>query len=435
MSKQNSGLTAESVPVLKRRGHRILRVPGSKSLTSRAIMLGALGAGRTVLRDPLRSDDTRLLSEALATLGVGVAWSSDKLVLHGVDGRPSQGGLVNTGAGGTPARFMIAAGCLAAEQVTVDGNPRMRQRPVGELLEMLVALGATVEGDHLPVTVSGAMSGGTLEIPVTKSSQFISALLLIAPFLEGGLTLRCGIPITSESYVDLTLEMLRTFGVTVRDESTETHRSISVEQTRVTHRELDIEPDASSAVYFAAVSALHEGLSVTLDGLHLNSHQPDIEAIRILGQVGAELTESEAGLRVTGTGTIRGFGDLDASRFPDAALCLASVAAVADGPSRIYGLETLPLKESDRIEVMARSLAKAGCGVAAGKSDLRITPIKTGGGPTAIDPMGDHRIAMAMAVLGTKRPGISIVDPACVSKSYPDFWIDLRKVYEGKDTP
>ena len=213
MSKQNSGLTAESVPVLKRRGHRILRVPGSKSLTSRAIMLGALGAGRTVLRDPLRSDDTRLLSDALATLGVGVAWSSDKLVLHGVDGRPSQGGLVNTGAGGTPARFMIAAGCLAAEQVTVDGNPRMRQRPVGELLEMLVALGATVEGDQLPVTVSGAMSGGTLEIPVTKSSQFISALLLIAPFLEGGVTLRCGIPITSESYVELTLEMLRTFGV------------------------------------------------------------------------------------------------------------------------------------------------------------------------------------------------------------------------------
>jgi 3-phosphoshikimate 1-carboxyvinyltransferase len=139
-------------------------------------------------------------------------------------------------------------------------------------------------------------------------------------------------------------------------------------------------------------------------------------------------------LQVTGTGTIRGFGDLDASSFPDASLCLAAVAAVADSPSRIYGLETLPLKESDRIEVMARSLAKAGCGVGAGTSDLRISPLQANNGPTAIDPVGDHRIAMSMAVLATKRSGISIVDPTCVTKSYPNFWKDLRKVYEGNDS-
>jgi 3-phosphoshikimate 1-carboxyvinyltransferase len=434
MKRKTAGLTAESVPVLKRTGHRTLRVPGSKSLTQRAIMLGAMGAGRTVITEPLVCDDTTLLSAAMATLGVGVKWSSKKLILHGIDGKFTQGGDVHLGAGGTPSRFMIAAGCLSKDPVVVDGDGRMRQRPIGELVKMLEELGASIEGDHLPVRVqSASISGGELQIPVTKSSQFISAMLLIAPFLEGGLTLVCKKPITSESYVDLTIEMLRVFGVSVHDVADETQRTIAVSQTRVTHRELKIEPDASSAVYFAAVATLHKGLRVTLEGLRLDSLQPDAEAIRLLGTVGADLQETELGLQVTGTGTIRGFGDLDASSFPDASLCLAAVAAVADSPSRIYGLETLPLKESDRIEVMARSLAKVGCGVGAGTSDLRITPLQENNGPTAIDPVGDHRIAMSMAVLATKRSGISIVDPTCVSKSYPNFWKDFRKVYEGND--
>jgi 3-phosphoshikimate 1-carboxyvinyltransferase len=397
-------------------------------------MLGAIGAGRTVLTEPLVSDDTKLLSEAMATLGVGVKWSSNKLILHGIDGKFPRGGDVHLGAGGTPSRFMIAAGSLSEDPVVVDGNSRMRKRPVGELVAMLEQLGASVVGDHLPVTVHRAsIAGGELHIPVTKSSQFISAMLLIAPFLEGGLSLICKKPITSESYVDLTLETLRAFGVSVHDVSDESQRTVSVSQTRVTHRELEIEPDASSAVYFAAVATLHKGLRVTLEGLRLDSLQPDAEAIRLLGKIGADVQETELGLQVTGTGIIHGFGDLDASNFPDASLCLAAVAAVADSPSRIYGLETLPLKESDRIEVMARSLAKAGCGVGAGISDLRISPLQGNNGPTAIDPVGDHRIAMSMAVLATKRSGISIVDPTCVTKSYPSFWKDLRKVYEGNE--
>ncbi|MDP7008825.1 MAG: 3-phosphoshikimate 1-carboxyvinyltransferase [Phycisphaerales bacterium] len=436
MRKRKSGMIAESVPVLKRVGHRKLRVPGSKSLTQRAIMLGAIGAGRTVLSAPLFCDDTERLTIALSKLCVGVKWSPNKLVLHGLDGKFSQGGSVNLGAGGTPSRFMIAASCLAADDIVVDGDARMRIRPVGELLHLLEQLGASFDGDHLPVTVSGGTikGGKILDVPVTKSSQFISALLLVAPFLEGGLTLRCQKPMTSRSYVALTLEMLRTFGVTPLVEETNTSTTIGIQQTRVTHREVEIEPDASSAIYFAAIASMHEGLSVTLEGFKSTSKQPDAEAIRLLGAAGAELKDTPLGLRVTGTGTLKGFGDLDASQFPDASLCLAAVAAVAESPSHIYGLETLPLKESDRIEVMARSLAKAGCGVGASESDLRISPLNGSREPTVIDPIGDHRIAMAMAVLGTKRKGVSIVDPSCVTKSYPDFWIDLRKVYEGTDT-
>ena len=437
MSKKHAGSTAESVPVLKRLGHRVLRVPGSKSMTARAIMLGALGAGRTVLKEPLKSDDTNLLAEAFSKIGVGVKWSSNKLVLHGVDGKPPHGASVNLGAGGTPSRFMIAAGALAKAPVTVDGDGRMRSRPIGELLTMMQSLGTTFGSDTMPVEVDGSnFKGGTVEVPVTKSSQFISALMLIAPFVEGGITLNCKNPVTSSTYIDLTSNVLRTFGVDVQEELTDETRSIKIPQTRVTHRELDIEPDASSAIYFAAVAALHEGMSVTLEGLKLDSLQPDMAAIRLLSSIGAEVIEEEQGIRVTGTGTVRGFGELDASGFPDASLCLCAVAAFADSPSRMYGLETLPLKESDRIEVMARSLAKVGCGILSGDTDIRISPmklktkVKTS---TAIDPIDDHRIAMAMAVVGTKRGGVSIVNPNCVSKSYPSFWTELRKVYEGHD--
>ena len=435
MSKKNAGSTAESIPVLKRLGHRVLRVPGSKSLTARAIMLGALGAGRTVLKNPLKSDDTTLLAHAFSKIGVGVKWTTSKLVLHGVDGKPPHGASVNLGAGGTPSRFMIAVGALAKEPITIDGNGKMRTRPIGELLTMMQELGATFDSDTLPVTVNGEnFKGGSIEVPVTKSSQFISALMLIAPFTQSGITFHCKLPVTSSTYIDLTTNVLRTFGTDVQDACVGEVRTITVPQTRVTHREIEIEPDASSAIYFAAVAALHDGLSVTLEGLKLDSLQPDMEAIRLLGKIGAQVDEVESGIQVTGTGTVRGFGNLDASGFPDASLCLAGVAAFADSPSRIYGLETLPLKESDRLEVMSRSLAKVGCGVASGDTDIRITPLKLNTKvktSTAIDPIDDHRIAMAMAVVGTKRGGVSIVNPKCVSKSYPSFWTELRTLYEG----
>jgi 3-phosphoshikimate 1-carboxyvinyltransferase len=328
---------------------------------------------------------------------------------------------------------MIAAGALAAKPVIVDGNSKMRTRPIGELVKLMKTMGVSFDGDCMPIEVDGThLQGGVLEIPVTKSSQFISALMLVAPFIENGLTLHCQLPVTSSTYIDLTTNVLRTFGVEVIDKVSE-RRSITIPKTRITHRELDIEPDASSAVYFAAVAALHEGMSITLRGLFLDSLQPDLEAIRLLETIGAEVLEVDDGIKITGTGVISGFGELDASGFPDAALCLASVAAFADSPSYIYGLETLPLKESDRIEVMARSLAKVGCGIVSSDTDIRISPMQTNNGKRAIDPMDDHRIAMAMAVLGTKRRGVSIVNPNCVTKSYPAFWNDLRKVFEGRN--
>ena len=279
--------------------------------------------------------------------------------------------------------------------------------------------------------------GGTLDVPITKSSQFISALLLIAPFVDGGITLRCETPVTSSTYIDLTIATLHTFGVEVSDSTEGDKRIIAVPQKRVTHRDIEVEPDASSAVYFAAVAAIHKGLTVTLEGLSLNSSQPDIEAIRLLGTIGAEVVDTENGIKVTGTGNSTRFLKmwmLQVSPMHHSAL--QQLQRFADSPSRIYGLETLPLKESDRIEVMARSLAKNWFAVfASSDSDIRISPMLSTAPnmKVAVDPVDDHRIAMAMAVVGTKRHGVSIVNPNCVSKSYPNFWNDLRVVYEGKE--
>lgn len=425
-------MVAESVPILNRIGHRFIRVPGSKSISIRAMMLGGLGAGRTVLEKPLVADDTELFSEALKAIGVGIKWNSNKIILHGVDGNPPHGASVNLGAGGTPSRFMIAAGALAAQPVTVDGNHHMRQRPIRELLDLLKMLGASIEQEAMPIRIDGSrMKGGVLDVPITKSSQLISALLLIAPFIDGGLVLRCKKPVTSLPYIYLTLDVLCLFNVHPRVKDDSEILIIEVPQTRVTHKEFMIEPDASSAIYFASIAALHEGMKVTLEGLPLNSIQPDMEAIRLLASIGAEVLDSPAGTTVRGTGKVQGFGNIDASGFPDASLALAAVAAFGDSPSRFYGLETLPIKESNRIDIMAKSLAMSGCGVSADDSELRITPIQKGICPIAIDPMNDHRIAMSMAIIGTKRGNVSIVNPSCVTKSYPTFWQDLRKIYEG----
>ncbi len=432
MSRKNKPQTADALPRLKRHGNATIRVPGSKSLTARAMLLGAFASGQTVLRGALRCDDTLALAGGLRELGLGIEWTDQIMRLHGVAGQLPRGGGVDVGAGGTPARFMMAAAALAGGPVTIDGDARMRQRPVAELVSLLRAIGATCDGESLPLTIDGkAVHGGDLTVATTRSSQTISALLLIAPWLTGGLSLECRLPITSAAYVDLTLGLLRTFGVSAGDQSDTATRRIAIPQSMVIGREIDIEPDASSAIYFAAIAAMHPGLTINIAGLSPNSLQPDVAAINALARAGAVVESSGDGIRITGSPTICGFGDLDASNFPDAALCLAAVAAAGESPSRIYGLGTLPLKESSRIEVMGANLAQAGCGIVAGDNELRIRPMDTRDGVVVVDPAGDHRIAMAMAVLGTHRGGVAVADRACVSKSYPGFWNDLQRLYEA----
>ncbi len=416
------------IPAPPRPFDAAISVPGSKSLTCRAYVVAALAEGTSRIIGPLRAADTDGLLAALGTLGAEARWEGDDVRIRGVGGRFPRGGEINLGDGGAPTRFMIAAACLAAEPVLVDGSPRMRERPVAEGIEMLRRLGARIEyaeeEGRLPVRViPGALRGGPLDVPVTLSSQSISAMLLVAPFLPRGIDLRFSGPITSASYVTLTVNTLMQFGVTVEE--------FRVCPQRVSGRELQVGRDASSAAYWMIAAAICPRSRVRLMGLTVPFVQPDFRVIKILDSAGTRLLALEDRLEVDGPARLSWPPAIDASGMPDAAVALAAASSLADGPVRIRGLRTLRVKESDRIAALAAELGKLGCGVEADGESIAIDPSSRHERPAVIETYNDHRMAMAFAVLGLARPGLSIRGPACVAKSYPGFWSDLARLYDS----
>jgi 3-phosphoshikimate 1-carboxyvinyltransferase len=391
-------------------------------------VLAALAEGTSRIRRPLRADDTERLLAALGTLGTRARWAGDDLEIEGVGGRFPRGGEVDLGDGGAPTRFMIAAACLAGGEVVVDGSARMRQRPVAEGIDMLRRLGARIEyvqaEGRLPVRViPGSIAGGTLDVPTTLSSQFVSAILLVAPFLPRGIELRFSAPVTSESYVLLTADTLRRFGVSVE--------GFRVGPQRVNGCGLAIEPDASSAAFWMIAAAIRPPSRVRLPGFRVPSAQPDERVADLLRDAGAHVAATAEGLEVRGAAPLRWPAEIDASAMPDAAVALAAVSSLADRPVRIRGLHTLRVKESDRIAALAAELGTLGCTVEAGSESIAIDPSTRHDRPAAIETYNDHRMAMAFAVLGLARPGLSIRGPACVAKSYPGFWSDLARLYDS----
>ncbi|NBX35619.1 MAG: 3-phosphoshikimate 1-carboxyvinyltransferase [Planctomycetes bacterium] len=409
--------------------------PGSKSETNRFLVLAALSEGRTRLESPLRADDTNRFIDALRASGTPVTEGSSWIELEG-SRRLAGGSSVTLGDGGTPTRFMIALATLARKPVIIDGSARMRERPVAEGIDMLRALGAQIEyveaAGRLPVRVGGGKlpRGGALEVGRTASSQFVSAALLLAPRLERGVDLFVrSDSLTSPSYVELTIHALMKWGVPVqvqRDGAGKLTR-ITVPPTDLRASSMSVEVDASSAAYFLAAAAIVPDARVLIRGLPRLSKQPDVACLAALVSMGASESSSAAGIGVEGTSTWRGI-DIDASRWPDGALCLAAIASIAKGTTRIRGLETLKVKESDRVHVMAEELARTGCGIESTDHSITIHPDRARASPVLIDPRGDHRVAMSFAVLGLARPGISIANPTCVSKSYPAFWRDLHQL-------
>jgi 3-phosphoshikimate 1-carboxyvinyltransferase len=479
--------------------------PGSKSITCRAYVLAALAEGESRIIRPLRADDTDHLLKALCTLGAEARWVSgethdgEDVLIKGVAGRFPRGGHVYLGEGGTPTRFMIACACLAAEPVVVDASPRMRERPIAEGVEMLRQLGATIEyveqEGRLPVRVTPSESfrGGRMTLQRTESSQFISAVLLIAPVLPKGITcIRTGF-LTSESYVDLTLQTIGRWGVVVGHScfsvSDGTHAwenrppetKVSFGALRATR--LDIEPDASSAVYWMVAAGITPSGKTYMPLVHWPSLQPDMQSVEALNELGIDVDATEGGLGVQGPRSLRWGLDVNAINMPDASLALAVAAVQCHRPSRITGLRTLRVKETDRIAALANELRKVGCTVETGDDWIEITPppppplpegaranrkdagsdeparksrvdassgndpglpvgqTRRGGqdalatDPVIIETYNDHRMAMSFAVLGLARPGLSIRNPACVSKSYPTFWDDFLKLYPPDDQP
>ena len=426
-----------SMDVLERPFDRVMSPPGSKSLTNRALILAALSSGESVLRAPLVSQDTCGLRDALASLGASChvmnetpdapgAW-----FMQGCAGRLPKGGRVMLGDGGTPSRFMLAAAALAMEDVVVDGSARMRERPVVEGIELLRRLGVELEGtgrpEHLPVTIRGAAgcAGGVLDVGQTASSQFISALLLIAPWTREGLTIRFTEAPTSRTYLELTVDLLRRLGGEVEAPGPDL---IHVAPGSLDAFELAIEPDASSAIYWWAAAALVPGAKahVSIPG---ESLQPDVLAVDLLESMGALVLRSPEGITVTGPDRLQG-GTFDAEGCPDAAVMLAVVASRASGVTRIEGLHTLRVKETDRIHALACELAKTGCTVREHPDAIEIDPATVVPGPISVFTWNDHRMAMAFGVLGLVRPDVVIENPTCVNKSYPGFWDDRASLLD-----
>ena len=428
--------------------HGTIRVPGSKSLTNRALVLAALSGGTSLLEGALRSDDTDGLLRALGALGVDASAEGDRIRVAGCAGRVpnARETRVDLGDGGTPTRFMLAVATLATGPVVVDGSPRMRERPIADGVDLLRRLGvhaeyAEAEG-RLPVRIApgpSAPRGGTVIARPTASSQFISALLLVAPWFRDGITLEfVGRP-TSQSYVELTVDELRRWGAHVQETRgpggvLETVR-VAPGPLRARDR-VAVEPDASSAAYWGVAAAVVEDSDLLLAGLPADSRQPDMGVFAALRAMGADVQGDREGLRVAWNGP-RGGAPLrpvqvDASNFPDGALAVAAAAALASGPSRITGLATLRVKESDRLEALRAELARIGCGARITGDSIDVMPegmpVPAG---VCVRTYRDHRIAMSFAAIGLRTGGLFIEGPRCTEKSYPGFWTDLARVRDG----
>jgi 3-phosphoshikimate 1-carboxyvinyltransferase len=430
--------------------------PGSKSITCRAYVLAALAKGQSKIIRPLRADDTDKLLGALCTLGAQARWEGEDVYITGVNGRFPKGGSVNLGDGGAPTRFMIACACLAAEPVIVDGSNRMRERPIAEGVNMLRHLGAKIEyveaEGRLPVRVVPRMEfgGGELTVGETLSSQFISALLLIAPCLGAPLTLHFSRHMTSAKYVMLTQSVMSEWDCMCdfdtdladgarnlwdSDSSSVRHGRIGVTPRPIDARTSVVERDASSALYWICAAAVVPTAQVTIAHFCPESGQPDAWLVSVIEHsvcgLGGQLTESETppSLTMRGGSGIRG-GTLNGIESPDGSVAIVAIAAVSKAQWHVTGLHTLRHKETDRIAALANELRRIGCTIETTDDSITIDPSTRHDKPVTIETYNDHRMAMAFAVLGLARPGISIKDPHVVSKSYPTFWKDFAKLYQ-----
>jgi len=408
-----------------------LHPPGSKSLTQRWLMLAALADGTSMIENALRSDDVEALTLGLRTLGAGVRWSGPaELEVRGVGGRFPGGGLLDAREGGTPARFLMAAAALARRPCVLDGSARLRKRPMRDGMELLGSLGCMVQrtGDgDLPIEISpsAALAGGAIAMRRPASSQFVSAMALVAPWMRDGLDLRVEGGVPSDSYVSLTVQCLRRCGVRVTWDPVRGHLQVSPGPLK--SFTIRVEPDASSAAYGWAVAALIPGSRVEVPGLPVDSAQPDMAVRSALLQLGAAEAGSAHAAGVAHAGELGG-GTLDAHAWPDGSLAMMTVAAGGREALRINGLATLGAKESDRIAAMEAWLTQAGARVQRGADWIQVQGPARSGGAVEVDTRRDHRIAMSAAVLGAVRPGVTVLDPGCVRKSWPGFWTDWARL-------
>lgn len=402
-------------------------VPGSKSITNRAVLLAALAGGESTLDRVLFSDDTRYMIAAWRRLGieVAVAEGAQQCQVRGCAGViPASSADLFVGNAGTAMRFLVAALCLGRGRFRIDGSARMRERPIQDLLGALEQLGARARSESgrgtPPVLVEAdGLPGGRARIAGERSSQFLSALLMVAPYAKLGVTVTVEGPLVTPPYVDMTVAMMEAFGARVERDG---HRSFVVPAQAYRGRAYRIEPDASSAQYFLAAAALTGG-RVRVPGLGRDSLQGDVAFAEVLAQMGATVTRGDDFIEVCGGATLAG-ADVDMNAISDTAPTLAAIAPFAQSPVTIRNIAHARLQESDRVHAVATELARLGVRVTERPDGLVIEPSEIRGG--TVETYDDHRIAMSFALIGLRVPGIAIRDPGCVAKTFPDYFTCLE---------
>jgi 3-phosphoshikimate 1-carboxyvinyltransferase len=402
-----------------------VRVPASKSVANRELVLSAIAEGRSHLvlgpLDP--GDDVRAMVSAIIALGYRVDRRDDEIDVRGSGSGPGSGGSIDAGDAGTVARFGAALGALGSMSVTITGSPRLRERPIAALLDALRRLGASVSGDRLPVTIVGPIRGGEVEIAGHESSQFASALLLVAPRLDGGLRLVISGMLVSAPYVDLTIAALRDRGLRVKREG----NIVDVTEGKVRARSLRVPGDLTAATYPAAAAAVLGG-SVTVeevDGRRREGRQGDARVFDLLGEMGCAVARRSDAV------TVRRVGDLYGIRAnlrdcSDVFPTLAVVATQASEPTELTGIGHTRKQESDRVTAVANGINALGGHAQAFADAIRVEPVPLHDG--VVDACGDHRIAMAFSILGMQVPGVAIKGAGAVSKTFPQFYEMLREL-------
>jgi 3-phosphoshikimate 1-carboxyvinyltransferase len=409
-----------------------IQPPGSKSISNRALVCAALAEGRTVLTGVLDSQDTRVMIDSLRRLGIGIDTHFDHALVEvtGCAGRvPRQQADLFVGNSGTTVRFLTALAALGEGTYHLDGVPRMRLRPIQDLIDALGQLGARVDSDLgtgcPPITViAHGLDGGTVRIRGDVSSQFLSGLLMAAPYARQPVRLEVMGTLVSQPYVSMTCRVMEAFGIRV--EQHENEHFLFVPLGIYQAIQFRIEPDASAASYFWAVAAITQG-RVRVIGLTRDSFQGDVAFCECLRRMGCQVTYGDNFIEVAG-GPLHGI-DADMNAISDTVQTLAAVALFADGPTRISNVGHIRHKETDRIGDLARELRKFGARVDEHADGLTIHPGSPRG--AIVDTYNDHRMAMSLALPGLRIPGVVVNDPDCTAKTYPGYFDDLQRLCGG----
>ncbi len=406
-----------------------IRPPGSKSITNRALVCAALAGGESTLRGVLDSEDTRVMIDSLGRLGLDIQHDRElhTVTVMGCAGQPAAGDAdLYIANSGTTVRFLTALATLGQGRIRLDGTQRMRERPIADLLDALAQLGANATSEQgngcPPVVIQGnRLAGGTARVAGNISSQFLSALLMAAPCTQGPVELVVEGELVSKPYVEMTLAVMGRFGVEINAADLQRF-SIPAPQTYQS-TDYAIEPDASAASYFFAAAAITGG-EVTVEGLSRSSLQGDVAFCNCLEAMGCRVRWGADSITVAGA-PLRGI-EVDMNAISDTVQTLAAVAVFAEGPTRVTGVGHIRHKETDRLGALVAELRKLGAEAEEEEDGLVIKPAALQ--PAEIDTYDDHRMAMSLALVGLRQPGVVIRDPGCTGKTYPEFFHDLDKL-------